>query len=392
MTRPLRIDYPHAFYHVTCRGNEQKDIFRDDNDRRVFLEKLQASLAIYQVRLHAYVLMSNHFHLIAQTPKANLSEFMRHFNISYTAYFNRRHRRVGHLYQGRFKAIVVEADSYLLELSRYVHLNPVRLRGMKGQGLRERLKYLEAYRWSSLEGYLHGLKKKHWVVYDEVLGYVGGSRKKYARFVEEGLERGYSTPWEDLQGQVVLGEESFWERLREKCQPAPGSAREQPSLGMLERMEPKEVLKEAAKYFNVKVEELARKRSRYRDERALVMEMMHRHGRARQSEIGELLGRLNYTQVSRERKRLREKMENDARMKKCWREIGLRPIDWREKLRIRGRCDWLNQRVGWTCEKESIDGKTATEVRNGVQAADCRGSRIGAVVGERRQPQVSNLW
>ena len=119
----------------------------------------------------------------------------------------------------------------------------------------------------------------------------------------------------------MLGEESFWERLREKCQPAAGSAREQPSLGMLDRVEPKAVLREAAKYFNVKVEELARRRSRYRDERALAMELMHRHGRARQSEIGELLGRLNYTQVSRERKRLREKMENDAKMKKWCREI-----------------------------------------------------------------------
>lgn len=321
MARPLRIDYSHAFYHVTCRGNERRDIFRDDHDRRVFVEKLQASLAIYQVLLHAYVLMPNHFHLIVETPRANLSDFMRHFNVSYTVYFNRRHRRVGHLYQGRFKAIVVEADSYLLELSRYVHLNPVRLKGFKGQSYRERLKYLGGYRWSSLEGYLHGLKKKHWVVYDTVLGYVGGSRRRYGRFVTEGLQRGYTTPWEDLQGQVVLGEESFWERLREKWQPEGGGSREQPSLGVLERLEPDEVLKAVAKYFNVGREELARRRSRYRDERALTMELLHRYSGARQSKIGELMGRLNYTQVSRERKRLREKMDNDARMKKCWREI-----------------------------------------------------------------------
>jgi REP-associated tyrosine transposase len=118
MVRPLRIDYPNAFYHVTCRGNERKNIFRDDRDREVFLEKLQGSLDIYSVRLHAYVLMDNHFHFICQTPKANLSSFMRQFNVSYTGFYNRRHRRAGHLYQGRFKAIVVEADNYLLELSR----------------------------------------------------------------------------------------------------------------------------------------------------------------------------------------------------------------------------------------------------------------------------------
>ena len=121
MARPLRIDYSDAYYHVTCRGNEQRAIFRDNQDRRGFLERLQRSLEIYGVRLHGYVLMRNHFHLVVQTPRANLSEFMRHLNVSYTGFYNRRHRRVGHLFQGRFKAIVVEADSYLLELSRYVH-------------------------------------------------------------------------------------------------------------------------------------------------------------------------------------------------------------------------------------------------------------------------------
>ena len=114
MTRPLRIMIPGGFYHVTCRGNDRRAIFKDDRDRTVFLEKLQGSLTTYQVEIHAYVLMHNHFHLMVCTPKGNLSEFMRHFNISYTAAYNRRHRRVGHLYQGRYKAIVIDQDSYLL--------------------------------------------------------------------------------------------------------------------------------------------------------------------------------------------------------------------------------------------------------------------------------------
>ena len=117
MTRPLRILVPGGYYHVTCRGNDRRAIYSDDRDRSVFLEKLRGSLDNYQVECHAYVLMSNHFHLLVATPKGNLSEFMRHFNISYTAAFNRRHRRVGHLYQGRYKAILVDQDSYLLELS-----------------------------------------------------------------------------------------------------------------------------------------------------------------------------------------------------------------------------------------------------------------------------------
>ena len=115
-------------FHVTCRGNDRRVIFRDDHDRARFLEQLRSASEIFSVRVHAYVLMSNHFHLIVETPKANLSEFMRQFNISYTGYYNRRHRRIGHLSQGRFKAIVVDKDSYLLELSRYVHLNPIRIK------------------------------------------------------------------------------------------------------------------------------------------------------------------------------------------------------------------------------------------------------------------------
>jgi REP element-mobilizing transposase RayT len=321
MARPLRIDYPHAFYHVTCRGNERREIFRDDSDRETFLQKLQTSLEIYQVRLHAYVLMSNHFHLIVQTPKANLSEFMRHFNISYTAYFNRRHHRSGHLYQGRFKAIVIEADSYLLELSRYVHLNPVRVGSFKRREHKDALRHLEKYRWSSLDGYLRRSKKRHWMTYDDVLNYVAGSGKEYAHFIKEGLAAGYSTPWDNLTGQTVLGEEGFYERLRQKWQPKTASSKEQPSARWLERLEPSEVLRQVAAYFTIKLEDLIKKRTRYRDERALAMELMHRYSRAKQKEIGEHLRGLDYALVSRERKRLREKIENEPKARKWWREI-----------------------------------------------------------------------
>jgi len=128
MARPLRIEYPGAFYHVTCRGNERKQIFQDDADRHTFLDILDASLKTFKVSLHGYVLMDNHFHLIVETPEANLGKLMQRFNTAYTIYYNRRHNRNGHLYQGRYKAILIDADEYLLELSRYVHLNPVRIR------------------------------------------------------------------------------------------------------------------------------------------------------------------------------------------------------------------------------------------------------------------------
>ena len=140
MARPLRIQYPDAVYHVTCRGNEKQNIYRDDADRSRFLQQLNQSVNIYTVKLHSYVLMTNHFHLLVETPLGNLSEFMRHFNIAYIGYFNRRHKRVGHLYQGRYKAILVDKDAYLSVLSQYIHLNPVRIKALEKTDPREKYK------------------------------------------------------------------------------------------------------------------------------------------------------------------------------------------------------------------------------------------------------------
>ena len=128
MARQLRIEYPGAWYHVTSRGNERGSIFRLDKDRTRFLKTVAESAELFRVEVHCYVLMSNHFHFLLRTLESNLSRFMQRFNTAYTRYFNLRHRRSGHLYQGRYKAIVVEADEYLLEVSRYLHLNPVKLK------------------------------------------------------------------------------------------------------------------------------------------------------------------------------------------------------------------------------------------------------------------------
>jgi REP element-mobilizing transposase RayT len=298
---------------VTCRGNDRRSIYREDSDRELFLEKLKASLEIYGVALHAYVLMGNHFHLLVQTPKAYLSEFMRHLNIAYTGAYNRRHKRVGHLYQGRYKAILVEEDIYLLELSRYLHLNPIRIKPYKGKGYAEQWRVLEKYRWSSLRGYLKASEREFWVKYDEVLGQVGGSRSRYREFIDEGIEKGYDTPWENLKGQVVLGREEFVRKLKGKTN-GKASSREQPSMKVLEAVSPDEVLKKVSRALGVKAEELVGKRPARRDYRGLVMEMMYRHGRMGQREIGRRIGGLDCSTVSRERKRLREKMAVDREL------------------------------------------------------------------------------
>ncbi|MGH7874078.1 MAG: transposase [Candidatus Binatia bacterium] len=145
MARPLRIEYQGAHYHVTSRGNERKAIFRGDPDRENFVELIRRAVDQFDLRLHAYVLMDNHYHLLLETRRAGLNRALRYLNGVYTQAFNRRHHRVGHLFQGRYKAILIEKESYLLDLSRYIHLNPWRVKESNDP---------VKYPWSSLGSYV----------------------------------------------------------------------------------------------------------------------------------------------------------------------------------------------------------------------------------------------
>jgi len=153
VSRPPRIEFAGAVHHVTARGDRREEIFRDDRDRSKFLGYLSEGAERYKVKVHCYVLMENHFHLVATTLEGNLSKWMHQLKTTYTVFFNRRHQVVGHLFQGRFKSTVIEAEKYLLEVSRYLHLNPVRGVAL-GQGTPiERRELLREYRWSSYRAY-----------------------------------------------------------------------------------------------------------------------------------------------------------------------------------------------------------------------------------------------
>ena len=162
MARPLRLEFPGAIYHVTARGNARNAIFLDDEGRALFLGCLGEVVARLGWRCHAYCLMDNHYHLLIETPEGNLSRGMRQLNGVYTQCFNRRHGRVGHVFQGRFKAIVVDRDSYLLELCRYVALNPIRA-AMVAQ--------IEHYAWSSYPATMGLAECPAWLETDWVLGH-----------------------------------------------------------------------------------------------------------------------------------------------------------------------------------------------------------------------------
>jgi REP element-mobilizing transposase RayT len=207
MARPLRVEFPGALYHVTSRGNAREPVYADDADREAFLDELVETRGRFGWRLHAYCLMGNHYHLVLGTPEANLSRGMRQLNGVYTQRFNRRHQRVGHLFQGRFKAIVVEREGYLLELCRYVVLNPVRAGIVPAP---------EGYRWSSYRATVGVDPAPGWLDLDWLLEHFGRphahARRRYADFVQAGIGR--PGPWSELRGQVLLGSESFAERLR----------------------------------------------------------------------------------------------------------------------------------------------------------------------------------
>jgi REP-associated tyrosine transposase len=209
MARPLRIEYRGALYHVTSRGDRQEAIFDDDQDRRAFLNILGEVILRYRWHCHAYCLMGNHYHLMIETPEGNLTKGMRQLNGVFTQWSNRRHNRSGHLFQGRYKAILVDRDSYFLELARYIVLNPVRA-GM--------VKNPRQWAWSSYGAMIGKFAPPAWLTLDDLLAEFGNrraqARRKYEEFVGEGT--GAETIWKDLKGQIYLGDDDFVEQMQKK--------------------------------------------------------------------------------------------------------------------------------------------------------------------------------
>jgi len=236
MARPLRIEFAGALYHVMSRGNERRRIVRDDADRSRRLDWLQRTVETYRWRLHAFCLMDNHEHLYVETPEPNLSAGMQHLNGSYTSYFNRRHRRSGHLFQGRFKAVLIENEGHFWEVSRYIHLNPVRAR-LADQP--------EAWRWSSYPGYHRRSREQSWVTYRRVLREFGrhadAARRAYRRYVKAGIEDMPECPWDDAVQGLIVGSDAFADqvrrlltgRSRDQSLPALEALRARPSLATI---------------------------------------------------------------------------------------------------------------------------------------------------------------
>ncbi len=321
MARKLRVQYEGAIYHVTVRGVDRRSIFEDEKDRERFILRLGEAVEEYGTRLYLFCLMRNHAHLLIETPQANLSAFMHKLQTAYTVYYNLRHRRAGHLMQGRFGATLVQGDDYLLKLSRYVHLNPVFVRGMRNQPTENRVVALRAYRWSSFRGYAGLEGPCAFVTEGPVLAMLEGPVKRrriaYRRFVEEGIAESDVEFLEVLKDTTWgIGDDEFRGRIRDLHTDRASQAR-RPEDVAFRKVTPlrdaDDVLLAVAKAFEVPVESLNR-RQYGGVARAAAAYLLGRYAGLNQRDIATYLGMGSGSAVCQQLQNLRRKMVDDQQL------------------------------------------------------------------------------
>jgi len=308
MARPLRIEYGGAFYHVTDRGNERREIFQTKKDYERFKRYVIGAQDRYDFLLHGYVLMTNHYHLIIETSKANLNRIMHYINGSYTTYFNRRQGRNGHLFQGRYKAILVDVDRYLLELSRYLHLNPVRA------GL---VKRPEEYSYSSYRSYI--TREKEEIVHrDRIWGMISGDGRngvqRYRRFVEEALGRDLESPLKRVYGGVILGGGKF---IRDVLRRMEGRDVRRQDISYRRQLrvtkDVEEIIHAIGSYFNVTREVILEDKREFRN---TAIYFSKKYTGLTNREMGSLFGGISYSAITRVYQRFGEKILKNRNLSK----------------------------------------------------------------------------
>jgi len=297
MARPLRIEYPGAFYHIIQRGNDKKNIFVSDHDREKFLDYLDSLCAHYNTRIHTYCLMDNHYHLTLETKEANLSKAMHYLNTSYTVYFNIKRKRSGHLFRGRYKAILVEANEYLHHLSRYIHLNPVRA-GLTDNPIN--------YAHSSYKYFVAQKKPPEWLDTGFTLSLFDKNIKKakalYRQFVVEGIGKESDIIRNNTAGGIILGSKDFIEAIKEKFIENKED-KEIPALGMLRtRLNPDDIRRKTIKVTGEN--KISRKISIY---------LIRKYTSLGLKEIAALFNNISYVAVTMIHKRVEKKRQEDRK-------------------------------------------------------------------------------
>ncbi|MEO0108626.1 MAG: transposase, partial [candidate division WOR-3 bacterium] len=296
-------------------------------DRKQFIEFLKVSCEIYQVTLLAYVLHKDHYHILIQTARGNLVEFMNHFNIRYATRFNTRHGRTGHLYTSRYRALLVDPASYLLEASRHLHISAIPPEDLGKDTPAHLLRRVLENRWTSLHGYLDKSRAEDFVNYDELLNQSKG-RPGYREYLLKGLKPGNRDLLLEVKYGSILGSDAFIANLDKKgllsAKPASGTDAETAAM----TLNPNAILDFVAEESGISRRRLL---SRYGDgvARGIASEMLYRYAGLKQREIGRLLGKVHYSGVSHLRGRLRDQMNEDPKVLEHFRQVEKR---LREKL------------------------------------------------------------
>ncbi len=325
MARPLRIEGAGLWYHVLCRGNGGQCVFTGAKDYQGFLARLGTVALAFHVEIHAYALMTNHLHLFVRTRAANLSRFMQRLLSGYTQWFNVRHETYGHLFQGRYKALLVDKNAYGASVSRYIHLNPVRIADTGKLTVAQRQAALRDYRWSSYRAIIGLAKAEEWLATDATLSRWGSGWQQqqngYAKFVEEGLIKDVKDPAEEAKAQSILGHDRFVDRLRRilrqrgKIDRESERARRQLTAESVET-----VVKRVAQAYRVSPEEVKKTRMGQRGNEARQVAMWLARERcaalATVRDIGKALGGVSGSAVVVAHRRLSQMMKRNKRLQR----------------------------------------------------------------------------
>jgi REP element-mobilizing transposase RayT len=321
MSRPLRIEYPNAFYHVMNRGAGRQSIYLIDDDYEMFLEAVKESSKFFGIRVLAYALMPNHYHLLVQTPKANLSRAMRHVNSVYTQRFNRYHKKDGPLFRGRYKAILVQEDEYLTHLIRYIHLNPVQANLTED---------LAKYPWTSHKPYLKGQNQAPWLCVRLGLAFFAGklktALKAYRQFLKDGVDPKTLAFYGKKKQSPILGDPDFLDRIKEKYILADRKlSTEIPEVrSMRGHRKARQIAQAAAKAFQRPKEELYRSRRGEPNHARLVAVSLTRDlSGLKLSEIAEIFRMGSYKSVGTSCYRLKARLSREPGLKKRYEQLSL---------------------------------------------------------------------
>ncbi len=322
MARPIRIEYPDAYYHISSRGDGRKEIYREKDDYELFYEILASSVSKYQIIIYAFTLMSNHYHLIIMTPLGNLASCMRYINGLYSQKYNRRHKRVGHVLQGRYKAILIEDESYLLEVIRYIHLNPYRAKMVES---------IDSYPYSSHQAVIKIKEREKWIEWynsDWILSHFGERKEEaiesYQRFMEEG-KGGTENPLKKAHFGYILGSEGLVKWVQDNFL---DKKEDREYKGIKEskvKVSVEEIIEQVCKVMQVEIRDVVNgKKGKGRGNlaRGIALYLIQKNCCLTQREMGKRFGNVSNVAISVNIKRFIEEKKEEAGVKKIMGQIG----------------------------------------------------------------------